>query len=139
MRPYSSVHGIKVSVVRCSDRWVWRSIGATVAGVSIYGLASAWMAFSPEPSSPAKPNLGALRVVEDARLVPEFTLWGAGPPMDLQWRVVAMPVEEEEPELVLMPPAEPPRKPARSKARPAKPVEPPSDWRYEFVYNRQDR
>jgi len=119
--------------VRGNGRWLWRGIGAVTAGATIY-------AFSPErPSAPAvkDPQISTLRIVDQSIALPELKLWGAGPPMDLQWRVVASIPQDAAP--VERPPVEVRTiRKTKTVARPvsSKPAADEADWRHDLVYNK---
>jgi len=119
--------------VRGNGRWLWRGIGAVTAGATIY-------VFSPErPSAPTvkEPQIGTLRMVDQSLALPELKLWGAGPPMDLQWRVVAAVPDIVEPVAKPVVDARPVRKKTSASRTPAaKPPTEQTDWRHDFVYNK---
>ncbi|MFZ4808577.1 MAG: hypothetical protein ACOYLQ_15080 [Hyphomicrobiaceae bacterium] len=119
--------------MRRNSRWLWRGIGAVTAGAALY-------AFSPDrPGAPTlkEPQIGTLRIVDHSIALPELKLWGAGPPMDLQWRVVAAVPPAAAPEEKLPAEVRPVRK-TKAVARPAqqKPVAEATDWRHDLVYNK---
>jgi hypothetical protein len=131
--------------VRRSDRWFWRGIGAAVVTSLFVG---AWAARPHggvrlgEPLK-AEQRIAALRVLEPKSMLPDFSLWGAGPPLDLQWHVtvtasIPLPSEQSEPPpLKALTPAPAQRAPAVvPKARPKTGDDQPQDWREDVFYGR---
>lgn len=103
---------------------MWRGLGALIVGASIHIWVPRDRVSTVIAPRPDDAKLTALRLADGNLSLPEFTLWGAGPPVDLQYHVaVSAPAIAP---VVLTPETAPLRKISPTPSKPT-PISVPAD------------